>query len=612
MVRRGPLRRTLATVAALLISALAAGCVSMPTGGPVRSYPVTQGTGAPNQPNVQFQPQPPRDGWSPKLIVQGFLAASASFDTYGQEVALKYLTPQAQKDWSHPTWSAMVYRKGPDVADPVYPPATKNANAAATAATAKTATVHITGTIQTTLLGNGTAVPSASATTGGSYSPPPPFQLTRDPGGQWRISFAPPQLLLTSSSFANDYQLRNLYFLDPTNSTLVPDPIYVPLRAPGDLMNGLVKDLITPPKDWLSGGATKTALPADTKLAGVTVDGEKAVVKLTGSIAKGGGDPNVMALASSQLLWTLIGPGQSGSTGAVQSVEVELNGRPWFPPGSPGNPVQQKHQSKKVPAAGATPVYYYIDSAGWLTSGQGTTGTPKRLDLIGTGYSQVAVSPSGSYLAALRGGVLYTGLVGGALKKWGSGYVTMSWDGNDNLWAVQGDQVTMIRVTVTVRQPLGRPVSLPVGVGYVGGPKNLVIPFTALRVAPDGVRVALVTNDAMLTFGAISGQQGSNPQITLSQVQLSPQDPATAFSGLAWYGPDNVIATATPGPVATEYSVSGGTPTPIPVEPGMQTITASYGNPLLAGMPDGSIVADVSLTGAWATLGKGVAPAYPG
>ena len=611
MARRGPLRRTLATVAALFVSALAAGCVSMPTGGPVRSYPVTQGTGAPNQPNVQFQPQPPRDGWSPKLIVQGFLAASASFDTYGQKVALQYLTPQAQKDWSHPTWSAVVYKKGPDVADPVYPPATKNAKAAATAATAKTATVKIAGTIQTTLLGNGTPVPSASAT-GGSFSPPPPFQLTKAPSGQWRISFAPPQVLLTSSSFANDYQLRNLYFFDPTGRYLVPDPIYVPLRAPGDLMNGLVQDLITPPKDWLSGGATKTALPAGTKLTGVTVDGVIAVVKLTGSIAKGRADANVMAQVSSQLLWTLPGSGQSGSTGAVQSVQVELNGRPWFPPDSPGNPVQQKHQSKQVPATGATPAYYYIDSAGWLTSGQGTTGKPKRLELIGTGYTQVAVSPSGTYLAALHGSTLYTGLVGGALDKRGSGYVTMSWDGNDNLWAVQGDQVTMFRVTATVRQPLGHPVSFPVGVGYVGGPKNLAVPFTALRVAPDGVRVALVTNDDMLTFGAISGQQGQNPVITLSQVQLSPQDPAIAFSGLAWYGPDNVITLAKPGPVATEYPVSGGTPTPIPVEPGMQTITASPGNPLLAGMTDGSIVADVSLTGAWVTLGKGVAPAYPG
>ena len=59
-------------------------------------------------------------GWSPKQIVQGFLTASASFGTYGQ-VALQYLTPQEQKVWSHPPWSAVVYKNGPNVADPIYP-----------------------------------------------------------------------------------------------------------------------------------------------------------------------------------------------------------------------------------------------------------------------------------------------------------------------------------------------------------------------------------------------------------------------------------------------------------------------------------------------------------
>ena len=32
-------------------------------------------------------------------------------------------------------------------------------------------------------------------------------------------------------------------------------------------MNGLVTDLITPPEDWLSGGATKTAFPTGTKIS---------------------------------------------------------------------------------------------------------------------------------------------------------------------------------------------------------------------------------------------------------------------------------------------------------------------------------------------------------
>jgi hypothetical protein len=144
------------------------------------------------------------------------------------------------------------------------------------------------------------------------------------------------------------------------------------------------------------------------------------------------------------------------------------------------------------------------------------------------------------------------------------------------------------------------------------GVKNPGLPFSQLRVAPDGVRVALVIGDNELTFGAISGQRGQDPQITLSQVQLSPLNNATGFTGLTWYGPDNVITLAQPGPAATEYPVSGGTPTPIPVEPGMETITASSGNLLIAGLTDGTLVADASLTGAWMFLDDGTTPAYPG
>ncbi len=163
----------------------------------------------------------------------------------------------------------------------------------------------------------------------------------------------------------------------------------------------------------------------------------------------------------------------------------------------------------------------------------------------------------------------------------------------------------MFRVTVTIRQPQGQLEEVPVTVN----PSTKGI--TTLRVAPDGVRVALVINGGELTFGAVSGQQGQNPRITLSEVQLSPPD-ATAFVGLTWYGPDNVITLASGPAAATEYSVSGGNPTSIPVEPGMETITGSLGNPLIAGLNDGSIVSDNSLSGAWMPLGRGVAPTYPG
>jgi hypothetical protein len=612
-------RPALAVLAVLVVTALAtAGCVSMPSAGPVASFPVTQGPDAQSNAYMQSKPQSPQKDWGPKQIVQGFLTASASFGTYSQ-VAQQYLTPEEQRIWTpHPTDSAVVYKKGPFVGDPVYgkpanTPQTTKATptptpTSTTSATPTTATVKITGTIQATLANYSYTVPSTS-TPGSPTGAPSPFLLVKR-GGQWRISLAPQKLLLTSDAFANDYQQRNLYFFDPTGSYLVPDPIYVPVLAPGDLMNGLVRDLVKPPTDWLSGGATRTALPADTKIS-VTTDGPIAIVNLTGSVTKA--SDQVIQQISSQLYWTLVPAAQGGSAGpGVPSVEVELNGKQWLPPSSQGNPVIQR-QFTKQPATGADLVtYYYVDSAGYLTSRQGTGGKPLQLGQIGTKYSQVAVSPDGRHLAALRDdGTLYTGIVGGTLAKQGSGYTAISWDTNQNLWASLGAQVIMFRDTVSLRQPGGQLTPFPVDVISAYGVKNPGVAITALRVAPDGVRVALVMTGSVLTFGAISGQDGQHPQIKLSQVLLAPLN-AEEFTGLTWYGPDDVIALAEPGPSVTEYPVSGGNPQSIPAEPGMKTITATSGNLLVAGLSNGHMVADPNLIGAWMPLGTGSAPTYPG
>lgn len=598
-------RPVLAALAALVAAVAMAGCVSVPTGGPVTSAPVTQGPSAQSQPYVQIVPPPPGAGWLPAQIVQGFLTASASFGNNSQ-VALEYLTAKEQKSWD-PSWSAIVYKNGPTVSGVTYSsPVVKKQT---------TATVQITGTVAASLKGYGSySVPSASAPSESSIARQE-FKLVKAAGGQWRISSAPNELLLTSNSFANDYQLRNLYFLDPMSKFLVPDPVYVPLRSkPGDLMNGLVHDLITPPKDWLSAGATKTAFPPATKIGGVTINGVTAVVNLTGAtITKAStgtrAGTGIMQQVSAQLLWTLSGAAQNGSTGqAVQSVQVEVNGKPWIPSGSQGNPVQRQSASELKPAPGASPVFYYVDKAGYLTSRDAARGKPARIAKIGTEYSQVAVSPDGRYLAALHGDTLYTGLIGKALDKRGSGYLTMSWDDNDDLWASQGEQIVMFRGEPGLREPLGQQV--PVDVMSSSGTNNLSVPFTALRVAPDGVRVAIAIGGTVLSFGAISGLQGASPRITLSPIQVAPAD--AIITGLTWYGPDNVITLTEPGPAVTEYPVSGGAPTSIPAYPGMETISATAGNLLITGLPKGHMLADASLTGSWMEIGDGSAAAYPG
>jgi hypothetical protein len=599
------LRRPRVAALGLLLAASLAGCVSVPSGGPVSAYPITQGPGGQGQPYPQAIAQQPRAGWQPEEIVEGFLAAAASLGAQ-QQIARDYLTADGSRAWT-PGWSAIVYSNGPTVGQTVYTGTRAK----------KQATVTINGQVQATLSGNGGyAVPSTSAA-GGVPGGPQTFTL-QQVGGQWRISRAPEDLLLTSYQFQYDYQLRNLYFFDPTGSYLVPDPVYVPLEATAanQILNGLVRDLIRPPLgDWLSTGATKSAFPRDTTTIGdVTLNGGTAAVNLGGGITKVPADTlqPVLQQVSAQLLWTLIGSGQNGP--AVQSVELSVNGKPWPPPNGDGNPVQQLHQSVRYsPPTGASNQFYYVNSAGNLVSSSGLQAKAQKVLHLGAGYSQIAVSPDGDYVAAVSNGSLFIGPIAGPLvKRAGSGYTSISWDPDDDLWATSAGQIVMLHGAADPAQPEGKPV--PVNVVYHGIQNDG--PFTALRVAPDGVRVAIIVGGTALNFGAIVSEPGGRPGQATIEIVLSPftvSDPKATFTAVTWYGPDDVITLSDPGPVLTEYPVNGGSSTTIPSLPHMSWITASLDHPLIAGLPGGAMEADASLSGTWMPFsGSGVSAVYPG
>lgn len=597
----------------LLLAASLAGCVSIPTGGPVQSSTVTQGPGAEGQHYLQIVPKPPVRDWRPDQIVQGFLLASASFGYW--QIAREYLAPTAR--WN-PTWSAIVYSRGPTVSSPSYQKTKKGPP--------DTALVTVGGKVQATLSQNGGyAVPAAPSASGPQQQGVPEvFQLEKV-DGQWRISNVPPYLLLSSYLFNSDYQLRNLYFFDPTYSYLVPDPTYVPLQAtPVDLTKGLVNDLIHQPPDWLSHG-TMTAFPPGTSLTDVTLTGGTATVNL--SIAAGKGSPNkasqtlttkTMQRVSAQLLQTLTGSGQSGS--AVQSVELSVNGNPWNPPGSPGNPVQHLGQTRYSPATGSSGTFYYLDDGNLMEHNSTTT---TRVARLGKEYSSIAVSPGppgGQYLAALSGSTLYAGPLNGKLTKVRGGpYQTMSWDPSGDLWVTTNNEIFTMPAPDRPGQQLGQPV--PVTVENSDGSTNAG-PFNVLRVAPDGVRVAMIVNGSILDFGAIANPQppaarANSPaavKIVLSPFYVTATGIAM-FNAVSWYGPDNVITLTEPGAALTEYPVNGGNATSIPSQAGIQSIAASAGNPLIAEVGKGGLMTDTSLSGAWPpapTIKNGISPVYPG
>ena len=132
------------------------------------------------------------------------------------------------------------------------------------------------------------------------------------------------QLLLTTDELERAYQRRNLYFLDPSGQTLVPDPVFVPQNdTNSDLATELVKGLFKNPQGWLS-GAAQTAFPAGTRPLGqVKINGPVATVNL-GMSAAAARSVNRAQLAA-QLVWTLTSSSYGPS--AIESVELQINGR---------------------------------------------------------------------------------------------------------------------------------------------------------------------------------------------------------------------------------------------------------------------------------------------
>jgi Lipoprotein LpqB beta-propeller domain/Sporulation and spore germination len=617
---RRPLLAALAVVAAALA---VTGCVSIPNAGPVLSYPVTEQTGGQNGQNLQFTAQLPGAGWTPQQIVSGFLIATAANQ---DQAAREYLAPDESRRWNPAlATTTYVYKTRPNVT-PV-PQPTVPAPGAASAkkgAPSPPVTVEVNGNVQAILsTKDGTyAVPSAS---GPNSSSPQYFSLVKT-GGEWRISAAPSVLLLTQTQFADDYDLRNLYFFDPTYHYLVPDPVYVPLQASaGELTTRLVDYLKAPPGDWLAEGATETAFPPAAKVTATLAEG-LATVNVTGPVSKA-----ERAQMASQLLWTLVGSGQAGSQ--VTSVELTVNGKAFYPSDSPVNQVEIQSQASYGPATGASAtaagqLVYYLDGVGDVYSNRvgvaGVAGQQTLVAKIGLGYSQIAVSQDGKYLAALRGGQLWIGPVHGPLQpQQGSGYTTLSWDPTDNLWTSTGanEQIFVFRAGAGLNSRQGRPIEATVTSG--AGPGSGVVTsdeFTALQVAPDGVRVAMILNSDELTFGAIVWGPGTGPGLGSVRIQLSFfNDFTSGFDGVTWYGADNVITLGGPSSTLTEYPVNGGTPTSQMLDQSVQSITASPGQALIAGVAKGQMIEASNLTGAWATIAtsagtpvKGISPTYPG
>lgn len=295
--RRG--RRLPAAVAAAAAAALLAGCVSIPTEGPI-----SRGSPAPAEQSLSIPlPLGPQEGSDEEEIVAGFLSAAQAGVFQDYATARQFLAPGTEWD---PRPATMVASQNPVV--------TRTGAGSVVVDVELAAQVDESGVYR-----------EATRTPGPELQLP--FEL-RQVAGEWRISSLPDGVVFRDSAFVNAYAQVPLYFATPDRTVAVPDVRWLPSTR-GTLLLRTVQALLAGPSPWLR-DAVVTALPnlgsALEDVAGPDAAGV-VTVGLSSEVNAVELPDDARELLQAQLEATLMSSNLRGI--AVSGVEVTVRGSPW-------------------------------------------------------------------------------------------------------------------------------------------------------------------------------------------------------------------------------------------------------------------------------------------
>jgi len=451
---RGHLAAILILVASLLGSA---GCVSVPTSGPVEKVEGQQ-QGCQNCVNVEVAPPAPGD--EPRQIVEGYLRATSNYQP-NYSVARQFLTRMAAEKWS-PEGGVWIYRGSPTAVGP--------------------GQVGLKGWLVGSLGSDRTYKAEDRKL---SIN----FVLAKE-NGEWRINNPPPGLLVAEYSFTSLYQPYDLYFVG-NGTSLVPDPIYLPaLSNPANVASALMKALLNGPSKWLK-PAVSTAIPPNTTLSvdSVTITDGIADVQLSDSVLALP-DPQRSLLAA-QIAYTL------KQAVGVKGVAIKVNQQPFRVPGSdPNNPVVSVESIPRdidpIPFVGGEQLYA-VDSGGVVKQVSTTNDSrtmsalPRPIDHSKYPVNALAVSVTNTDLAATTNGrttLIRAPIATGKASALLSGKTELlrpQFTRYGEIWVIgrEGGRQRMWMFTAGSNKPVD-----------IDSP--MLQKVTAFKISPDGTRMALV------------------------------------------------------------------------------------------------------------------------
>lgn len=286
--------RRIAVAVAAVALVLLTGCVRVPTDGPVEETRSEGRVGS--DPGVFIDPRPPQAGEDPASIVDHFLDAMQATPIQ-TKTAREFLSKDADAAWD-PGLETITY------AEPPVPTETP-------------------GGVSVTLSD------AHRLDDRGAWQGPLPagrreitFPMVME-DGEWRIDAAPDALIVPEDWFELRYVPASLYFFDPTESILAPEPVYVPKGE--QLASSLTNALVKGPGEEL-GRVVQSAVPPGLEVVvGVRVSAEgEAVIPLSGEAQL---TASTIELMMAQFAWTL------RQDQAIESIRVTLDGDPIPLPG---------------------------------------------------------------------------------------------------------------------------------------------------------------------------------------------------------------------------------------------------------------------------------------
>lgn len=243
--RRGAV--ALAVGAALTLSA----CAGIPTSGSV-----TAGNAINDEadPILGFEPKGPRADSTQEELLSDFIAAATN-PAAGYAIAREFLAKSFAEEWDADELTTI--RSG-------------------VGTVRRDSETELSYSLST----------SASVDRDGRYSEGDPASLSLPftfvkESGQWRISSAPPGIVVSQNNFPQVFGEYPLYFFDPTGGFLVPDLRWFPTRSSTSIR--VVSSLLAGQSPWLSNGVVVTAFPSGTGLGDglVTINAGIATVDLS-------------------------------------------------------------------------------------------------------------------------------------------------------------------------------------------------------------------------------------------------------------------------------------------------------------------------------------------